>query len=160
LRLCRILLHLLGWLARSVFACNHARTVVNEGKCYCPDCGRGLIYQWVVLRCTACGSRRESGYLLRQVIPRQRCCPHCGDSLWHLDILDSPSYFQLDQARLMVKEEVDYNQQPYLWSLYSFHNALAASLERTVASTFAWLDPEADTASRRVLALLPVEARA
>jgi hypothetical protein len=128
-----------AWLLKCVFSCNHARTTVNEGKCYCPDCGRGLIYQWVVLRCRDCRVRRDSHYRLRRVMPVQRCCPQCGDPAWWTDYLDSPSYFHLYKARLMVREEQDYLQTPAFWSLYTLSETVNRSVEQTVAKTRTYL---------------------
>ena len=101
--------------------CHHTRTPVHEGKCYCPDCGRGLIYQWIVLRCNACKTRRDSVYRFRRIVPQQRCCPQCGENTWRVERLDSPLYYQLHKARLRVQLVDDaVPRQPFHWSHYQF----------------------------------------
>lgn len=132
------------WLCKCLFACNHGRTEVNEGKCYCPDCGCGLIYQWILLRCQSCHARRESRYQLRQVIPAQSCCIQCGETAWSSEILETPAYFQLHTARLRVVEEKDFDD--LLPSLYS-NNVDCSRARRSgfliAGNTFLTLMPKA-----------------
>lgn len=124
------------WIVTRPFSCNHLRTTVNEGKCYCPDCGRGLIYNWVVLRCGGCQARLDSRTVLKQVLPLHRCCPQCGDSETQINRLESPSYFHLHKAQLMVHEEADYIQSRFGWSLRSAGEVV----RQTVADTLALLE--------------------
>jgi len=123
------------WLFRSLLTCNHWRTPVHEGKCYCPDCGRGVIYRWVVLRCYECKSRRDSRYVLRQVIPTERCCANCGHQAVRVEPLESPDYFQLHKARLMAEEE---------------------TRPMTTIILTAWLEPFADEIARWFLTGAPL----
>ncbi|WP_373531023.1 hypothetical protein [Vampirovibrio sp.] len=125
------------WIVQRAFSCNHLRTTVNEGKCYCPDCGRGLIYHWVVLRCGGCRARLDSRTILRQVMPLHRCCPQCGESATQMDRLESPAYFHLHKAQLMVQEEADYLQSRFGWGLRS----VAEVVRQTVADTWVLLQP-------------------
>lgn len=137
------------WALRCAFSCNHLRTPVSEGKCYCPDCGRGLVYHWVILRCATCHIRLDSRTLLRQVLPSRRCCPQCGERNSRLDRLDTPFYFQLHKAQLMVQEEEDYVLARFGWNLRSFGEVLSQKVARTLAG----LEPT--PTSDRVLAYLP-----
>lgn len=96
------------WFLRfiaGVFSCRHWRTRIHEGKCYCPDCGRGLIFQWAVLRCVQCHRRVESRLWFGRIFPVQRCCPHCGHADVETDWLSAPAYFQLHKAQLVLVEE-------------------------------------------------------
>ena len=95
-------------LGEALFACNHARTPVEEGKVCCPDCGAGVVFHWVLLRCASCNSRRESRYFLRQAIPVHGHCLSCGESAVRREVLDSPKYYQLHQALLVMSTEADY----------------------------------------------------
>lgn len=151
-----LLVSTLFWLLKCVFSCNHLRTPVNEGKCYCPDCGRGLVYHWVVARCNACRVRLESRTVLRQVVPVQRCCPNCGGQSFRFDTLSAPSYFQLQKAQLMVREEQDYLQGGFQWSVYGWGEAMGRTVEQTLSKTLAWLESPQPPA--RVLALLPIRS--
>lgn len=110
----------LQWLLKCVFTCNHGRTAPKEGKCFCPDCGQGVIFQWVVMRCESCNHRADSRLLLRQLTPSQRCCANCGQASFYYDYLDDPSYFQLHRARLVVREEADYLQGRHQGNTYAF----------------------------------------
>ncbi len=125
----------LRWILKCVFTCNHGQTSPKEGKCYCPDCGRGVIFQWVVLRCQDCKQRIESQTLLRQLIPAQRCCSQCGERSFYYQYLENPSYFQLQKARLMLREEADYLQGHYQWSIYAFGETLGKPMGAHLAST-------------------------
>lgn len=131
-----ILWNTLTWLLKCVFTCNHAHTFPREGKCYCPDCGRGVIFQWVVMRCQACNHRTESHITLRQLTPSQRCCINCGQQSFYYDYLDNPSYFQLNRARLIIREEADYLQEHHQWSVYAFSETWSALREQTFSQTF------------------------
>jgi hypothetical protein len=148
------------WMWMQVFSCTHAHTRLNEGKCYCPDCGCGLIIRWVVLRCGECEIRRESRYWLRQIIPAQRCCVACGTERYNTETLDSPSYFQLHTARLLMEEvpsDTNSHLQNVIWFLERlFGFSLRTLLEHTQAKTLAWLDPT--TTPNKPLALLPLYA--
>ncbi len=95
--------------------CNHSRTPASEGKCHCPDCGRGVVMQWVVLRCVGCNVRRDSRYMLRRLVPADRCCTHCGESGYRLDYLDSPAFYQLQKASLLVQEESEFLRRRFDW---------------------------------------------
>lgn len=137
------LLSTLGWVFKCVFTCNHGRTAPKEGKCYCPDCGRGVIFQWVVMRCEECNIRTDSHTALRQLVPDQRCCSNCGERAFCYQYLEAPSYFQLHKARLMIREEADYLQNRYNWSVYAFGETLGKSVgqkfEQVMQGTQAWL---------------------
>lgn len=139
---------------KSIFFCNHARTPVNEGKCYCPDCGRGLIYQWVVIRCLQCQKRIESQTVLRQVLPACRCCPHCGESSFQAEYLESPSYFQLHKASLQVWEEHDYLGAEPTWSVYSIYN-WGETVSQTVKDALEQSQRWISGSTTKQLALLP-----
>jgi hypothetical protein len=148
-------------LFRSLFSCLHARTSVNEGKCYCPDCGDGLIYRWVVLRCIECNTRRDSRYRLRDVIPSQRCCAFCGAQSVLREYLENPSYFQLHQARLVIFLE---ERQPF--SLvnclsYLLGETLGAYIMNSIHNTTAWIENQIihPPSPRPALALLPLHTQ-
>jgi uncharacterized protein (DUF983 family) len=139
----------LHWLFKCVFTCNHARTTAKEGKCFCPDCGRGVIFQWVVMRCESCRQRTESRLLLRQLVPQTRCCATCGQASFYYDYLEAPSYFQLHQARLIIREEADVLQGRYRWSVFSVAEhwseqveaSLRQRLKRLTGQTLAYFQP-------------------
>jgi hypothetical protein len=130
------------WLLKAVFTCNHLRTPVREGKCFCPDCGRGVVFQWIVLRCRECRTRRESRYFLRQVVPSHACCMQCGTENFRYEYLDmnrDESYFQLDKARILIQEADDYVARRFSWSTTA--TAFNDTLQQTLWQTRVWLDP-------------------
>lgn len=153
-RLILILLTMFGWLLKCIFSCNHLRTPVNEGKCYCPDCGRGLIYQWVIIRCAQCRLRLDGRTVLRQVAPARRCCAYCGERQFEYEYLIGPSYFQLNKAQLVIREEADYLQGRFQWSVYGIGKSVGRTMEMTFARTRGWLKPPEPPV--QLLALLPV----
>ena len=102
--------HLAG-LAQGLFGtmgCSHTRTAVAEGKCYCPDCGRGIVYQWVNLRCGGCRIRRESAYRLGRIIPADPFCRQCGESAVYAEYLENARPHQLHRAKLVMLVDSDY----------------------------------------------------
>ena len=111
-----------GFLSFAVdlFSCRHWRTHIHEGKCYCPDCGRGLIFQWAVLRCVQCHGRVESRLWFGRISPVQRCCVRCGHSEVQTDWLSAPAYFQLHKAQLVLVEEEGYQEARFgsHWSVW------------------------------------------
>ena len=132
-----------------VFSCNHLRTPINEGKCFCPDCGRGVIFQWVVLRCQTCRVRVDSKFRFRQVIPAQPCCPQCGESAFDKNFLESPAYFQLHKAQLLAREEEDYIDSRFGWSLRSMGEIVTQAVWHAIKQLEVAPDPVP------VLAFLP-----
>ncbi len=89
----------------AVFSCNHARALATEGKTFCPDCGRGIVYRWVVLRCEGCHRRLESRYRFRQIEPMHCFCISCGEYGYRCEVLENPEFFQLQQALLLAEKE-------------------------------------------------------
>lgn len=129
-------LALIGWIFKCTFSCNHLRTPINEGQCYCPDCGQGLVYQWVVLRCTECRVRRESRYYLRHVVPAQRCCVWCGHDAVQVEFLETPLYFQLNQARLIVQEAQQYlDGRAAAWTICALEQGWQTARQWLLTST-------------------------
>lgn len=141
-------------LLHSLFACNHAGTRVSEGKCYCPQCGSGLIYRWVVLRCRECNTRRESRYRFRRIVPAQRCCSLCGDTSVCLEYLENPDYYQLCRARLMViaEEKPPFSLTGY--ASYLFGEPLGAYVADFFHSVRIWVDSAAQAPAQPALALI------
>lgn len=93
-------------LFESFLQCHHFQTPIREGKCYCPNCGEGLIYQWMVLRCNHCQARRPSRKILGQLVPQHRHCSQCGTQETTSITLSSPAYYQLDYAHLIRQNNV------------------------------------------------------
>lgn len=91
--------------------CQHVGIQAQEGKCFCPDCGQGVVFQWVVLRCQQCQAKRPSQYVYGHILPTEPCCVHCG----HRDVveesLENARYYQLTHAQLVRLDEQDYQTQ-------------------------------------------------
>lgn len=116
-----------------VFSCRHWRTRIHEGKCYCPDCGRGLIFQWAVLRCLQCHRRVESRLWFGRIFPVQRCCPHCGHAEVQTDWLSTPAYFQLHKAQLvLIAQEAQREAQ---WQKYILEDSGSGFLGKSGLDT-------------------------
>jgi hypothetical protein len=111
--LSRFLLQILN----ALFTCSHGRARVVEGKTFCPDCGQGVIFKWVVLRCKGCNHRRPTRYLFRQVVPLEPCCTYCGEQEIRHEYLSEPEYFQLRYALLSFQAE---SQEDTLWDHCTF----------------------------------------
>jgi len=92
---------------KALLSCSHGNTRVVEGKTFCPDCGVGVVFRWVVLRCSGCHQRRPGRYWMRQVVPQERCCTYCGDANYETQVLENPSFYQIRHAMLSVEAEDD-----------------------------------------------------
>lgn len=120
----------LAWttgLARvfAVFTCNHGRVHGTEGKTYCPDCGRGILLRWVVLRCEGCGQRRPGHYRFRHVIPTDAHCIACGHTGVERHYLIEPEFYQLRHALLSFEPEPSDEGENHLtaWFHRTWQNA-------------------------------------
>lgn len=90
----RFLSHRPGPFTR--LSCRHFRTPLFEGKCYCMDCGRGLLVSWQVSRCAHC----------RRLVPRDAShCGGCGGCSFKREPLENPHGYQLRHAWLVVRQE-------------------------------------------------------
>jgi hypothetical protein len=89
--------------------CRHTRVAMAEGTSYCPDCGCGVVYEWVTLRCNDCGRKRQGQYCYNEVVPADRCCRHCGEHQVRKEVMDEPDYFQMQWALLELQAD-DYRQ--------------------------------------------------
>lgn len=107
---------------KAMFACNHGNTHVVEGKTFCPDCGAGVVFRWVVLRCSGCNQRRPGRYRFRQVVPHERCCIDCGEAGYTTQTLDNPGFYQLRLAMLEIETEetaeIDWWEKLNAWGIY------------------------------------------
>ncbi len=80
--------------------CSHARIAPNEGKCFCPDCGDAQVYQWEVLMCEGCNTRRPSHLLWGTTHASSACCLNCGETSTSKKYLRNPKAYQLNLAQL------------------------------------------------------------
>ena len=87
------------------FRCRHVRAHWVQGKTFCPDCGNGLVFQWVLLRCVGCRQPRPSLLTHGEVVPKARCCIDCGEAKTTRELLAEPQYFQLPFVSLVLTEE-------------------------------------------------------
>src|SRR5688572_13412662 len=94
-----------------VFSCHHPNIRLCEGKCYCPDCGQGLVFDWVVWRCDGCQCRREMVRGSWKIHVLQRFCPYCGSPDLTRQIIESPAFYQLHYAYLQRRQ----NNPSYFW---------------------------------------------
>lgn len=102
--------------AAGVMGCNHARAAMAEGKCYCPDCGRGIVYQWVNLRCGGCQIRRDSAYRLGRIVAADPFCRQCGASAVYAEYLENARPHQLHKAKLVMLVDTEYEHQYAPWA--------------------------------------------
>jgi hypothetical protein len=117
----------LSWILHrlpDILSCTHPHLTLDEGMCYCPDCGKGLIFKWVFIRCNGCHQRRNSVSFWEQIIPCHPFCQFCGEQSWHLQYLEQPEFFQLHTASLMLyKGDFENHREPL--------NSVKAWVDRT-----------------------------
>jgi hypothetical protein len=117
-----------GWL--SLFQCNHSRANALEGKTFCPDCGAGIVYRWVVLQCVLCQQRRAAHYQGRNIKPCQECCIQCGHSQTQALYLDNPQVYQLQHA-LLQPLIIDPKVSPWQQLRITLQDSFRPNLEPT-----------------------------
>lgn len=110
------IINFIAHLVKGIITCQHRHTPVHEGKCFCPDCGKGVIYEWTVLKCSGCDKRRPSQSLMNRLYPSHRCCLQCGDTETYTDVLDNPWYYQLNQAQLLFTEDGSEHRHSESWT--------------------------------------------
>ncbi len=120
-------------LLKALVTCSHARANAVEGKTFCPDCGQGVVFRWVVLKCVGCGQRRSACYRFRQVAPVDLCCRFCGDPSWEARVLVDPEYYQLRYALLQYEPDPEEAAGRPDWGY--------GVLVSLIARLWAWLDP-------------------
>jgi hypothetical protein len=108
-------------------SCKHRRMPMHEGKCFCPDCGQGIIVRWATLCCVGCGTRRRNRYLFGRFVPAEAYCIRCGEREVSVRFIDNPLFYQLRHARLVCQDEEEFLRA---------HSRLSEILIR------AWFDPE------------------
>ncbi len=100
---------LLSWL------CPHPHAAWQEGKNYCPNCGRGFVLQWITRVCSHCGRRRPLQYARYGIALLQPYCQHCGTGESTLRVLEAPAYYQLQHALPAVFDAPD-EAVGHLWT--------------------------------------------
>lgn len=96
----------LHWVTAILVHCQHKNLRPSEGKCFCKDCGKGLVFSWVILRCDHCQSRLPLKLQFKQLCPKDNFCMHCGHQEASIIALESAKFYQLDQAILVCLEEL------------------------------------------------------
>jgi hypothetical protein len=95
---------------------------------------------------------------LRQIIPVQRCCAFCGEVTVFSEYLETPSYFQLNQARLAVFFEEEQSFSVMNCLSYLLGESLGKCFIESFQRSFAWVETQIVKPPPRqpVLALLPL----
>lgn len=116
---------------RQRLGCQHHHAPMVEGKTWCPDCGEGLLFEWVVFKCACCDQKRPGQYFFGQPKPQTRHCQGCGSTEYHTLVMDNPEYFQLRFALLRKTPE---NQ--ITLSLPKIHVVIPASVRHQLAGFY------------------------
>jgi len=125
------LLHNLIKASQQWLGCKHTNAPMVEGKTWCPDCGEGLLFEWVLFRCTCCDQKRPGRYQFGKPVPQTRHCQGCGSAEYQTLVLENPEYFQLRHALLRKTPE---NQVSL--SLPKIHVVIPQSVRHQLASIY------------------------
>ena len=62
--------------------CSHSAAIIQNCK-YCPDCGKKIVPEWIIIKCKSCGHYREPSINYSDEIkPLKKYCFYCGSSEW------------------------------------------------------------------------------
>ncbi len=84
--------------------CHHPN-VVHSGQ-HCPDCGQGVVVQWIQTRCQRCETRRMPKKLANgSITPAEKHCRFCGEQ--HYRVIKKPHIERYELPLSLLSREVD-----------------------------------------------------
>jgi len=92
--------------------CSHPDiTPENSGK-YCPNCGKRVIIEWYLIRCSCCNTKRYGALVNGSIVPYDKFCFNCGESEYYTEKLSKVSFYDIDYAVIIKK--VDNTTQSFI----------------------------------------------
>lgn len=78
--------------------CSHKNALINSSFGYCPDCGKFLIKNYYLVRCSCCDIKREAKITWGEIEPQQRFCSNCGASEYYIEKIEALNFIDVKFA--------------------------------------------------------------
>ena len=85
--------------------CLHLRVSPNSGLRFCPECGKEIEINWLILRCKNCNCKKHSYLLADLLLPTENYCVNCGNVEYIVEKLSNLNFYDIDYA-VLKKEEI------------------------------------------------------
>ena len=86
-------------------ACSHDKITPDMEQGYCPDCGKFIINEWYITRCSCCGVKLKTNARNGDVFPQYQYCSNCGGKEYKVEKLDKINFIDINYAVLIKKIE-------------------------------------------------------
>jgi len=83
--------------------CTHKNALSNTNAGYCPDCGKYLVKNYYIARCSCCEIKRDARIAWGEIEPVQKYCSNCGSTEYYIEKLNSLNFIDAKFA-VCVKE--------------------------------------------------------
>ena len=87
--------------------CLHERVSPEKECAYCPDCGKLIINEWYITRCSCCGVKLKTMIKNGHVVPQFHYCSNCGGKDYSIEKLESINFIDINFAALVKKVAED-----------------------------------------------------
>ena len=87
--------------------CNHDKITPDMESGYCPDCGKFVINEWYITRCSCCGVKLKTNARNGEIFPQERFCTNCGGQEFQVEKLKKINFIDINFAVLQKKVEVE-----------------------------------------------------
>ena len=86
--------------------CTHKNALLYNNCGYCPDCGKYLVKNYYLVRCSCCDVKREAKIVWGEIVPKEKFCTNCGSSEYYIEKIDNISFVDARYA-VYLKEIAD-----------------------------------------------------
>lgn len=98
--------------------CKHTNITPLSAGSYCPDCGKEIQIDWMLLRCSCCNSKREARIIFNSIKPKSKYCIKCGSPECYVEKKETIEYFDVHYAVISKKEaacDINKNEILQIW---------------------------------------------
>lgn len=110
--------NLLISLIKNKNKCTHKNALNDTNEGYCPDCGKYLVKNYYILRCSRCGIKRESKLVWDEIVPAKKYCKNCGEVEYYIEKINKINFIDANYA-ISLKESVAHydtiNPEAQIW---------------------------------------------
>ena len=86
--------------------CKHKNALLRSSEGYCPDCGKYLVKNYYIVRCSRCDIKREAKLFWGEITPAERFCSNCGCSEYYIEQIEKVNFIDAKYA-ICIKEIAD-----------------------------------------------------
>lgn len=105
------------WI-NSLFApkpvCKHSNiNPLSVHDSYCPDCGKRIMFEWYIIKCSDCYTKRSGYHLFEEYTPHYKYCKRCGSNNFEVEVKQELHFFEYSYASFKIKEVDKYTEASY-----------------------------------------------